>query len=201
MSLPAIFGTTLDTVPADVPYLSADPALVECWQERLKDYRGARIGVCWRGNPQNLRDRWRSIPRSYFDELSQLSDAHFFSLQKGSNVRPPPFESSSSSDDSGLRWEVESASLDDTAAAMQTLDLVITCDTSLAHLAGALGVRAWVALDFAADWRWLFDREDSPWYPTLRLFRQTTPGDWQEVFGRIRNALAGFIETHRQRIA
>jgi hypothetical protein len=137
----------------------------------------------------------RSIPVCYFAELCQVPEVRVFRLQPASSNagdESPPFVSLVDPTDP------DAGSFQDTAAAMKSLDVVITCDTSLAHLAGALGVRVWVALDFAADWRWLVDREDSPWYPTMRLFRQDQPGDWRGVFGRIRQALQDLIAELRR---
>lgn len=194
LSLPMIFKTTSDTIPADIPYVFPEPSRIEYWKDRLNEYRGLRIGICWQGNPQYIRDRWRSIPRSHFEGLNQLPDVHIFSLQKEKGTKNSQQDGGIWSHNLDLHTEMESLSLLETAAAMRALDVVITCDTSLAHLAGAMGIPVWVALDFAADWRWLLDREDTPWYPTMRLFRQSQPGDWKDVFDRIQSAISEFVK-------
>jgi len=178
MSLPALFRTTLETVPAEVPYLHADPNCIEKWRQRLTYDGTLKVGICWQGNPHHQWDRHRSIPLCYFAPLAEVPDVKLFSLQKWHGVeqlreltgRLPIIELS------------DAETFADTAAVMTLLDLIITADTSVAHLAGALGVPVWVALAKIADWRWLFDREDTPWYPTMRLFRQPTLGDWKTVF-------------------
>jgi tetratricopeptide (TPR) repeat protein len=192
MSLPAILGTTLATVPSKVPYLSADRALVERWRSDLAEFPGFKIGIAWQGNPQHRGDRQRSIPLSAFEPLAKLSGVHLISLQKGSGTeqlaavaeRFPVI-------DLGNRLDTGDAAFLDTAAVLFSLDLVITIDTSLAHLASALARPAWIALGCgSADWRWLLQRDDSPWYPTLRLFRQRRAGDWREVIERMSSEVA-----------
>ncbi len=182
-SLPGIFHTSLETIPADVPYLFADPRLIEHWRAELLPIAGFKIGIFWKGT---MTDPARIIPLSCFGSLAGLPGVQFVSLQKGAGVeqlqevagRLPITELGSRLSD-----------LMDTAAVLKNLDLVITCDTAVAHLAGALGVPVWVALPFVPDWRWLLDRSDSPWYPTMRLFRQDQRGDWQGVFRRIEVAI------------
>ena len=145
-----------------------------------------KIGIAWQGNPENRNDRNRSIPLGCFEPLARCSGVQLLSLQKGAGVEQlQPMDERFPVTELGSR-------LNDfmvTAAVMKNLDLVITCDTAVAHLAGALGVPVWVALPFVPDWRWLLDRGDSPWYPTMRLFRQESRGDWQGVFRRIEVAL------------
>jgi tetratricopeptide (TPR) repeat protein len=185
LSIPGKLGTTLDTTPAEVPYLFGDPALEEKWRRELSRLPGFKIGIAWQGNRDHPEDRLRSVPLSQFAPLAR-DGVHLISLQMGTGREQI--------DDLAGRFRVEELSpredesswtfLDD-AAVMKSLDLVITVDTAVAHLAGGLGVPAWVALAFAPDWRWLLDREDSPWYPTLRLFRQRRSGDWDEVFARM----------------
>ena len=186
MSLPGLLGTTLESVPADVPYLDAEPQLVEAWRHRLGSYPGFKVGIVWQGNPKFRLDRLRSIPLAQFAPLARVPGVHLFSLQKG----PGAEQLAAVTDrfpvtDLGRRLD----DFMDTAAVLKNLDLVISVDTAIAHLAGALGIPVWVALPFAPDWRWLMDREDSPWYPTMRLFRQTRPGQWEDVFQRIAEAL------------
>ena len=187
LSLPGIFRTSLETIPADVPYLFADPGLVEHWRRELGSIAGFKIGIAWHGSPKHPNDRNRSIPLASFEPLARCSRVRLLSLQKGTGAeqlqdlagRIPVADVGSRLDD-----------FRDTAAVLVNLDLVIACDTAVAHLAGALGVPVWVALPFTADWRWLLDRSDSPWYPTMRLFRQRQPGDWPGVFEDIKAELA-----------
>ena len=186
LNMPHLLKTTLDSVPNDVPYLFADPALVERWRGELDPIAGFKIGIAWRGNPKHRNDRARSVPLSCFQPLGRLPGIHLVSLQKGAGEEDLP-----AARDRLPVTELGSR-LDDfmeTAAVLVNLDLVITCDTAMAHLAGALGVPVWVALPLVPDWRWLLDRSDSPWYPTMRLFRQDRRGDWQSVFQRIEAAL------------
>jgi len=182
MSLPLLFHTTLETIPADIPYLSVDPERKERWQWELGSGRTYKIGIAWQGFPQHLADRERSLPLLRFAPLAKLPGVQLFSLQKG----PGAEQLTRLSDrlpiiDLGSRFD----SFADTAAALANLDLVITVDTAVAHCAGALGLPVWVLLPFSPDWRWLLNREDSPWYPSMRLFRQLRPGDWEDVFSRV----------------
>jgi len=182
-SLPHVFGTRLDTVPASIPYLAApvraDPALEAVL---ARPVRGLRVGLVWAGNPENRNDALRSIPLDLLGPLADVPGVAWHSLQVGA--------------EGGLPW----AGLTDlapllpdfsaTARALQAMDLVLTVDTAVAHLAGALGRPTWLLLPFLPEWRWLLGREDSPWYPTLRLFRQKRPNDWPEVLRRVVAALS-----------
>jgi tetratricopeptide (TPR) repeat protein len=182
LSLPHIFSTAHDSIPATTPYLSVDAALRRRWQARLEqEPAGFKVGLNWAGNPQPRRNRKRSIGLSAMAPLS-ATQARFYSLQKGDAsgeaLNPP----------AGMRlvdWTADLRDLAETAALIANLDLVITCDTSVAHLAGALGVPVWVGLPFAPDWRWMLGRSDSPWYPMMRLFRQPRPGDWATVLSEM----------------
>jgi hypothetical protein len=184
MSLPALMGTALDTVPVTVPYLSAQPDRMERWSSIVRQLGGFRIGVSWQGEQTPAHRRNRSLPLSSFEPLARVPNVTLISLQKGCavNAEFPIVELP------GLDADGSGAFLD-TAAVMKHLDLVITCDTSIAHLAGALGVPVWVALPFAADWRWMREREDTPWYPTMRLFRQERSGDWAGVLAGMARVL------------
>jgi tetratricopeptide (TPR) repeat protein len=190
LSLPGIFQTRLDNVPAEVPYLFAAPSLVEHWRGRLLNLPGFKVGIAWQGASGHLRDRWRSIPLRYFAPLAEIAEVRLVSLQKhgGSDQLAEVAEQFQVVD---FAEELDEAAgpFMDTAALMTQLDLVITSDTVTAHLAGALGVPVWVALPAVPDWRWLLDRSDSPWYPTMRLFRQQKPADWTGVFDEIKSAL------------
>jgi tetratricopeptide (TPR) repeat protein len=184
MSLPLIFKTTLQTIPADVPYLRADPARATRWRDRLAGDRRRKIGLVWAG--RRKPDPRRSMLLAELAPLSNLPNVHWISLQKGdaaAEVHASP---------AGLSvtdWAHELKDFSDTAALMANLDLVITIDTAAAHLAGAMGKPVYVLLPKFATWRWLLDRDDSPWYPTMRLFRQNKPGDWQSAIARLIGAL------------
>lgn len=186
MSLPGLFGTDATSIPALVPYLSADPALVRFWAAALPATDELCIGVAWQGNPTHARDRFRSFPLDRLAPIAARPEVKLYSLQKGHGReqlaalagRFPVVDLADSLGD-----------MMDTAAVVSSLDLVIVADTSVAHLAGALGVPVWVALPMAADWRWLPGRDDSPWYPTMRLFHQRRWGDWDDVFTRMAAAL------------
>lgn len=189
LSLPGLLGSTLATIPAEVPYLQPDPQLMEAWRTRLAEIPGYKIGIGWQGNPEYRGDRHRSVPLKYFAPLASIPGVTFISLQKGHGFE----QLAELGDQIAVRvfddLDNDSGPFMDTAAIMKHLDLVITSDTALPHLAGALGVPVWVALPVACDWRWMHGREDSPWYPTMRLFRQREVENWEEVFDRIATAL------------
>ncbi len=192
LSAPRAFRTRLETIPAEVPYLFAPAEKKNIWRERLGG--GRKVGIAWSGNPSHRHDHLRSIPLQDFASITRDTTLRFFSLQK--ELRPADAASLGSLvhiEDISGRLE----DFGDTAAAMSSLDLVITVDTATAHLAGALGVRVWVLLACAADWRWLVDRSDSPWYPTMRLFRQPAPGSWAPVLEDVRRALAEWSPKQR----
>ena len=195
-SLAGVFGTRVDTVPAPVPYLHAERERVEKWAARI-GADGFKVGVVWQGNPDPEADMARSMPLSTFAPLAALRGVRLISLQKGFGVEqiatlPRGMQVEVLGDD----FDAGPDALLDAAAVMTHVDLVITCDTSIAHLAGALGRPVWVALKKDAEWRWLRDRDDSPWYPTMRLFRQKTSRDWSDVFAEMTARLA---ETVRER--
>jgi len=193
LSLPHLLRTTLDSIPTKTPYLKPDSALTSAWANRL-NARGARhrVGVAWATNllPASARKRW--IDLATLSQLASIPDVQFVRLQKtppGSPPLPPP---------PGLPLVDHTADLTDfaeTAALIANLDLVITCDTSVAHLAGAMGKPTWIALPFAAPWRWMTDRTDSPWYPTVRLFRQPRPGDWRTPIRQIAQELSAQLHS------
>jgi tetratricopeptide (TPR) repeat protein len=199
LSLPGIFGTNLETIPGQAPYLFADPALVAHWRTELAPVRRFRVGIVWQGNPGHPWDRPRSIPLASFEPLSRVPGVRLISLQKGPGTEQLQAVADRFAVISlGGQVDETSGAFMDTAAIMQNLDLVITADTSSAHLAGALGVPVWVAVFLTPDWRWLMDREESPWYPSMRLFRQTRLGDWAGVFGRIAQALEHEVARKRR---
>ncbi len=194
MSLPKVFKTDAGNMPSRVPYLRADPAGAKAWKERLANCSQLRVGLCWAGGPGFSRPRVdgartnrafaRSITLQHLAPLAVLDDIVFVSLQKG--------ESAKQLQESVLPvmdWTGEIGDFADTAALVDALDLVISVDTSVAHLAGALGKPVWLLHRFDGSWQWLIDRDDSPWYPTMRIFRQPKPGDWNSVVGAVKDAL------------
>jgi Tfp pilus assembly protein PilF len=194
MSLPRIFGTRLDNVPAPVPYLAVEAPRIDRWHTRLQQLPGFRIGIAWQGRPSYPGDRQRSIALEHFAALARVDGVRLFSLQKGpGSEQIAAFDSCTPLVDLGPSIDHSDGAFLDTAAVMQSLDLVITSDTAVAHLAGALARPVWVALSAAPDWRWMFDREDSPWYPTMRLFRQQELGRWDQVFQRMADALRQLV--------
>jgi tetratricopeptide (TPR) repeat protein len=188
LSLPGILHTQLSSIPASIPYLQAASELVKCWRAALTTGvgRSFKVGIAWQGNAAYRYDRQRSIPMKHFGMLAQLGGVELISLQKGPAAdQLATLKSQLPIVDLGRKLDETAGAFMDTAAVMMNIDLVITSDTAIAHLAGALGVPVWVALPLVPDWRWLLEREDSPWYPTMRLFRQRRPGRWEDVFERI----------------
>ena len=199
LSLPRIMGTTLNTLPVNVPYLSADPVRVDKWEKILGPKVGIRIGIAWRGNPSHQCDKERSIPLAAFQSLAEIEGVTLVSLQKAQGSDEVlAMRDRFALVDFGCELDSHGGAFLDTAAIMKNLDLVVTVDSAPAHLAGALGVPVWLVLSLVADWRWLLDRQDSPWYPTMRLFRQSTAGDWQDVFCRLADQLKASFRTHIQ---
>jgi tetratricopeptide (TPR) repeat protein len=185
-SLPLAFGTTVETIPARVPYLAVEDARQRQWNERLGPRTKKRIGIAWAGNPAQRNDHNRSMAFRHLAPLLEM-DFEFHCLQK--DLRPGDGEALAKFPKL-KRWDAQLGDFADTAALANALDLVISVDTSIAHLAGALGRPTWILLTWMADYRYFLDREDSPWYPTARLFRQPRPGDWDAVVERARLALA-----------
>ncbi|MDR3733933.1 MAG: tetratricopeptide repeat protein [Acidobacteriaceae bacterium] len=184
MELPWILNTTIETIPANIPYLQPPPTYRQRWRGRLEGLPGRRIGLVWAGNPAHQNDANRSIPVAALAPLAGLNGISFVALQKGpaaTALRPDGLIA--------LDLGPELTDFADTAAILEQLDLLIAADTSVVHLAGALGRPSWVLLPFAPDWRWMLDRDDSPWYPSLRLFRQSTRGDWVTVIAAVCRAL------------
>ena len=198
MSLPLAFGTTLETIPADVPYLHADPDKGAKWGGQLAALPGRRVGLVWAGGARIgsaevlSADQRRSVPLAALAPLATIPDCTFVSLQLG-----PPSEQAANPPAGMMLFDrtSELKSFADTAALIANLDLVISVDTATAHLAGALGKPIWLLNRFDTDWRWLLDRDDSPWYPTLRQFRQSKPGDWASVVQSVADALRVFVGT------
>lgn len=193
LSLPRLVGTTLEDVPAHLPYLAAEPERVERWRQALGMVPGFKVGVVWQGNPRFQWDRHRSFPLACLAPLAAVAGVRLFSLQKGPGAEQVRRVSGNFIVHELEGLDAAGGAFLDTAAVMRCLDLVVTADTAAAHLAGALGVPVWVALAQVADWRWLRGREDTPWYPTLRLFRQERLGDWNDVFSRMADKLRRLV--------
>jgi Flp pilus assembly protein TadD len=185
LSLPRLFRTTVDAIPGRTPYLQPpDPARVVWWNRRMGCTAAFRIGLVWAGGAANSRNRTRSMHLADWAPLAAIPDISFFSLQKGAaaqELAPAGLAITNVLEATG--------DIRDTAAVIQNLDLVLSVDTLVAHLAGALAKPVWTLLSFAADWRWLRQREDCPWYPTMRLFRQNRAGDWQSALARVTDCL------------
>ncbi len=188
-SLPRLLRTSVESIPADVPYLTADPGRVARWRGLLSA-DSINVGICWQGNPGRKIDARRSIPLAEFAPLARVPGVRLISLQKVHGLQQID-------DVAGVMqvvvpdagFDADAGAFLDTAALMQGLDLVVTSDTAIAHLAGALARPTWVALQWMPEWRWMLERHDSPWYPTMRLFRQSARGDWAGVFAAMHAAL------------
>jgi tetratricopeptide (TPR) repeat protein len=191
LSLPLALGTTLKTIPS-ASYLAADPDQVADWRQRTAALTGFRVGVVWAGAPGQVANHLRSIALELLTPLAAVPGVRFVSLQKGDAAGQVRQSRALTLHD----FTSELDDFADTAALVATLDLVISVDTSVAHLAAAMGKPTWLLTRFDACWRWLRGREDSPWYPTLRLFRQTKPGDWEVVVTRVGAALAELAGSH-----
>jgi len=187
MSLPNIFGTTLDTIPTEVPYLKA-PENKPLKATKTKTFK---VGIAWSGSHTYSNNHNRACKLEDFAPLFKIPRLSFYSLQKGPQVEELK---NFSHRDKIQDLSPQLNNFADTARVISQLDLIITVDTAVAHLAGALGKRVWILLCYAPDWRWMLDREDSPWYPTMTLFRQSSPKDWQELFSRVAIALARVIK-------
>lgn len=192
MSLPALNRTTTATIPANVPYLAAEPDLVARWAPRL-GRQGFKVGIAWQGNPSRREDIGRSIGLRHYPPLAAIPGVRLISLQKDAGVEQ--LTGDMTVETLGEDFDAGPDGFIDTAAVMMNLDLVITSDTAVAHLAGALGRPVWVALRTVPDWRWMVERTDSPWYPTMRLFRQSARDEWGPVFAAIKDALAALVAT------
>ena len=189
LSLPLAFKTDLATIPNEIPYLNANPELISKWKQRIGE-AGFKIGICWQGSTGKA-DAGRSFPLTQFQVLSGIAGVRLISLHKGDGeAQLSELPEGMTVETLGKEYDAGPDAFLDTAAVMKCCDLVITSDTAVAHLAGALGVKTWVALKYIPEWRWMLDREDSPWYPTMRLFRQNTDGDWAGVFSVIKDALS-----------
>ncbi|MHC4559809.1 MAG: glycosyltransferase family 9 protein, partial [Planctomycetota bacterium] len=193
LDMPNIFGTTLETIPAEVPYIRAEPAKTQYWRNRLAgpDFK---VGIVWAGSPVHGNDRYRSCILACFEPLTKIAGLQLYGLQKG--------KAAAQMDELAETIPLTNISKEfgdftDTAAAIENLDIVISVDTSVLHLAGAMGKPVWALLPFAPEWRWMLNREDSPWYPTMRLFRQRSWSQWDPVFQQVAEELRIIVAWHR----
>ena len=194
LSLPGLCDTTLESVAAEVPYLFADPTKATAWAERLGP-GGLKIGIVWSGSAWTARLAEKSCPVEHFLALTTRPGTRWVALQKAAAAQ----ELAAAAKAGVACWGPEFADFSDTAAAVAGLDLVISVDTAVAHLAGALNIPVWVLLPQRADWRWLLDRPDSPWYPSMRLYRQGRGGSWEDVFVRVARDLAALTRLAERR--
>lgn len=184
LSLPKLFETTIEKIPSDTPYLQTDINKLEHWNNELAaEY--LKVGIVWAGNPNHSRDKMRSVSLNSFGKIAGVNSLRLFSLQMGEAAKEITEVNFNISDLGSLGMN----DFSDTAAVISNLDLVITVDTSVVHLAGALGKQTWLLLPYFPDWRWMLERTDSPWYPSLKLFRQPKPGDWDTVFQNVMDEL------------
>lgn len=196
MSLPAILRTSLECLPRETPYLFARRDSADHWQDVLTFPGELRVGINWQNHPAQKKDHFRSIPLKAFAPLARIPGVRLVNLQQGSGLEQlDEWKSSLKIIDPGTRVNTDSDSFLETAAVIQNLDLVVSCDAAVAHLAGALGVPTFLAISSIPNWRWMLDRTDSPWYPGMRLFRQKSSGDWESVFTDIRQAIETMLES------
>jgi hypothetical protein len=182
--------TTIQTVPQSVPYIRASADRARHWAQRLSVNQNGKIGITWAGRPEHPNDRRRSIPVDQLRALGNVPNVTFVTIQ------PRPADAPAPAGIPLLDFGPELTDFADTAGLMSQLKLIITVDTSVAHLAGAMGRATWLLLPFSPDWRWLMQREESPWYPTMRIFRQTKLGDWGEMIGRVVSELLREVPTN-----
>ncbi len=185
LNLPGIFNTTADNIPARIPYLSAKEPKVLHWRNKIQT-DAFKVGLAWAGNPVHTNDHNRSCALQNFTPLAEIENVKLFSLQKGPGIEQiKDWQGDTELIDIGQQF----ADFTDTAAVIENMDLIISVDTSIIHLAGAMGKPVWTLLPFMSDWRWMMERQDCPWYPTMRLFRQERPGRWQDLFEQVARML------------
>ena len=186
MRVPIIFDTTLETIPAEIPYLSVDSDLAKNWQNKVQnDNSQLKVGLVWRAG-SGVIAQIKSFTLKTYEPLFHLKDITFYSLQKGELEK----ETKAIINDMGVfDYTEEIRDFADTAALIENMDLIISVDTAVAHLAGALGKLVYTLIPFEPIWQWLLQREDSPWYPTMRLFRQPSHGDWESVIAKVKDEL------------
>jgi len=192
LSLPKVFETTLSSIPNKVPYLNAPKVFFD--NLKLPETKNVKVGIVWAGNPNHANDHNRSTELSRFLSLATIPNLTLYSIQKGQQHHLNSLYPKTKVVD----LDPYTASFGDTAAVIEQLDLVITVDTSVAHLAGAMGKPVWVLVSYVFDWRWLMDRTDSPWYPSMRLFRQHSDQNWSTVFTDIKQALTEEISKNNK---
>jgi len=185
LDLPRVFGTTIETIPSNVPYLYADPAKAQVWQNRIVR-KDLAVGIVWAGAAAHRNDRNRSCTLVDFAPLAEIDGIRLYGLQKGNGSEQADM---SSAEIIAANPGEEFEDFTDTAAAIENMDLVVSVDTAVLHLAGAMGKPVWALLPYAPDWRWMLKRQDSPWYPTMKLFRQKSPGCWPDVFDEVKKEL------------
>ena len=197
LELPAIFGDTLKTIPAETPYLRADPALRAHWANHLAGDRRFKVGIAWHGNPHQKDGLIRRCSLFDMAPIWDVPGASVYSLQKGAGSEELTAAAGLLPVRSFGEVDTDAGAFMDTAAIMESLDLVVTIDTSIAHLAGGLARPVWLVVPYWADWRWMIERTDSPWYPTMRIFRQPRPGAWAPVFDEVASALRERVQAGR----
>jgi len=196
LSLPRAFSLSVEDIPSSTPYLKTSDDRIEYWKRKLGNIGRPRIGLCWAGSPAHKNDHRRSIGTDIFGRLCIGDHAGFVILQK--EYFDYELEELSRHGTQLHNWATEFFNFSETAALIECLDLVITVDTAIAHLAGALGKEVWLLVDHAPDWRWLLSRSDSPWYPTMRIYRQEIPEDWSSVITKVSDDMAAFAEQSRR---
>ena len=195
LSLPSIFKTTLDTIPSATNYIHINDDLVKSWGGKLSTLKNNKVGICWQGSVDNRKDQSRSIPLKCFSNLFDIPEISFISLQKGyGQEQIKEGEYTDTIADFSSEMDTHEKFID-TSAIIESLNLVIGVDTATIHLAGAMGKPVWVLLPYSPDWRWMLNTKNTPWYPTMRLFRQQEPGNWETVIDEVRIELDKFITT------
>ena len=195
LSLPRLFGTRVETIPANVPYLGVRPPIIERWRRRLDGVAGLRVGLVWGGSPRHLNDFRRSVDLARLRPILDVPGVSFVSLQVG----PRAADLAALPTGAMVDLSAELTDFSETAGAMMNLDLIIAVDTAVVHLAGSLARPTWVMMPFTPDWRWMIGREDNSWYPTLRLYRQSAPSDWDGVIARVAADLAALAAQQPRR--
>jgi len=203
LSMPMIFQTKLETIPAYSSYLNADSYLVNYWKEKLKNDTNFRVGLCWHAKPNFIEEHIhtkRSVRLDKFAPLAEINGVSFYSLQQIHGVDqiqnlPSGFFVKTFEDD----FDKSHGRFMDTAAVIKNMDLILSVDTSIVHLAGAIGKDVWVLIPSSAEWRWLLKKEDTPWYFNMKLFRQTQPNDWETVIQKVKNELQILVSINKKR--
>jgi hypothetical protein len=193
LSIPGILNTTVETVSRNIPYISPEPHLVEIWKRRMGNDIRFKVGIVWADHPEHNNDRNRSVYLSLFKDLSHMEDLMLFSLQKNKSEEWTDINPDQILLEKDLGKNI--SDLADTAVIIENFDLVISIDTSVVHLAGVLEKQIWTLLPFAPDWRWMLDRNDTPWHPTMKLFRQSHHDDWDPVFMKVKMELEKLLLT------